>query len=176
MDSPSESTNYENTLVSPSTDINENNLDCVVIPEFCSQKRELYTGEPSEEVGDYVSELSLEKTVPAGSNYSRPSTNKRFSSKKRKEKEKATVSAAVSHSQLRRQPPDLFCNCELKTAPGTKNAFDLMRLQKNARITDHNNDTPDVPVRLSNAIIKKKAVNGEACATKVKTGDSMTAL
>ncbi|CAG8857646.1 43244_t:CDS:2, partial [Gigaspora margarita] len=132
---------------SPNADINENDLDCVVIPEISPG-----------EVGDYVSESSLEEMVPTGSNYSGPSTKKKFSSEKNKRKGKATVSNAVSRSQLRRQPPDPFCNCRLKTAPGTKNAFDLMhpQKQKNAIITNHN-DTPNVSVGSSNAITRKKA-------------------
>ncbi|CAG8569500.1 15672_t:CDS:2 [Gigaspora margarita] len=118
--------------------------------------RKLYTDDTSREVGDDVSELSLEEMVPTDSNYSGPS--KKFSNKKNKGKEKATVSDAVSHSQLRRQSFDSFRNCELKTASGTKNAFDLMhpQKQKNARITDHN-DAPNVSVGSSNAITKKKA-------------------
>ncbi|CAG8721960.1 3136_t:CDS:2, partial [Dentiscutata erythropus] len=125
MDSSSESMNYEDTLVSSSADINENNLDCVVIPEICSQKRKEYTGESSKNIDDYVSKLNSEEI-------------------------------------------------------------------KNARITDHNNDTPDISVGSSNIIIKKKAeayidnirygvyniemANGEACAAKVKTSDSTMAL
>ncbi|RIB13228.1 hypothetical protein C2G38_2326406 [Gigaspora rosea] len=124
MDRPSKPVNHDDTSVSPSADINENDLDCVVIPEISPRKSKLYTDDNSREVGDNVSELSSEEMVPTGSNYSGPSK------KKNKGKEKATVSAAVSHSQLRRQPPDPFRNCELETASGTKNAFDIMRPQK----------------------------------------------
>ncbi|RIB01727.1 hypothetical protein C2G38_2050632 [Gigaspora rosea] len=127
MDSSSKPVNHEDTSVSPIAEINENDLDCVIIPEISSRKRKLYTDDASGEVYDDVSELSSEETVPTGSNRSGPSTNKKFSSKKNKGKEKAIVSAAVSHSQLRKQPPDPFCNCGLKIAPGTSNAFDLMR-------------------------------------------------
>ncbi|CAG8833455.1 23366_t:CDS:2, partial [Gigaspora margarita] len=186
MDRPSEPVNYDDTLVSPSADINEHDLDYVVIPEISLRKRKLYTDDTSREVGDDVLELSSEETVPTDSNYSEPS--KKFSNKKNKGKEKATMSAAVSPS-------------------GTKNAFDLMhsQKQKNARITDHN-DAPNVSIGSSNGITKKKAsgssicspawkwfeevyidnirhgvcniemVDGKACDIKVKTGDSMTAL
>ncbi|CAG8751110.1 31428_t:CDS:1 [Gigaspora margarita] len=156
MDRPLEPVNHDDTLVSPSADINEHDLDYVVIPEISLRKRKLYTNDTSREVGDDVSELSSKEIVPTDSNYSGPS--KKFSNKKNKKKEKATVSAAVSHSQLQRQPPDPFRNCELKTASGTKNAFDLIhsQKQKNTRITDHN-DAPNVSVESSNAITKKKA-------------------
>ncbi|CAG8802807.1 44105_t:CDS:2, partial [Gigaspora margarita] len=93
--------------------------------------------------------------VPTDSNYSEPS--KKFSNKKNKGKKKATVSAAVSPSEM-------------------KNAFDLMhpQKQKNTRITDHNN-APNVSVGSSNAITKKKA-DGKACNIKIKTSDSTIAL
>ncbi|RIB28822.1 hypothetical protein C2G38_2156920 [Gigaspora rosea] len=154
MDGPSEPVNHDDTSVSPSANINENDLNCVVIPEISLRKRKLYTDDTS---GDNVSELSSEET-------------------------------------LRRQPPDPFCNRELKTASGTKNVFDIMRFQKqkNARITDHNN-APNVSVGLSNTTTKKKAdgssirspawkcvcnikmVDGKVCDIKVKTGDSTMA-
>ncbi|CAG8531162.1 24171_t:CDS:2 [Gigaspora rosea] len=118
--------NHDDTSVSPSTDINENDLDYVVILEISLRKRKLYTNHTSGEVGDNVSELSSEETVPT-----------------------------VSRSQPRRQPPDPFHNCELKTASEMKNVFDLMR-PKNARITDHN-DAPNVSVGSSNTTTKMKA-------------------
>ncbi|CAG8784043.1 407_t:CDS:2, partial [Racocetra fulgida] len=53
------------------------------------------------------------------------------------------VIAIVLCSQLQRQPPDSFCNCELKAASGTKNAFDLIcsQKQKKARISEHDDET-----------------------------------
>ncbi|CAG8780364.1 26839_t:CDS:2 [Dentiscutata erythropus] len=126
MDSSSKSMNYEDTSVSSSTDINENNLDCVVIPEICSQKRKDYTGKPSKNVDDYVSKLSSEEILQF-------------------------------HIPNYEDNPDPFRNCELKIALGTKNTLDLMHLQKNTKITDHNNDTPDISIGSSNTIIKKKA-------------------
>ncbi|CAG8840964.1 12526_t:CDS:2, partial [Gigaspora margarita] len=63
MDSLSEPVNHKDTLVSPSTDVNENDLDCVVIPDISLQKRKLYTNDASREVGNDVLELSSEETV-----------------------------------------------------------------------------------------------------------------
>ncbi|CAG8856211.1 18770_t:CDS:1, partial [Gigaspora margarita] len=83
-------------------------LDYVIIPEISLRKRKLYTDDTSREAGNDVLELSLEETVPTDSNYLESS--KKFSNKKNKGKEKTTVSAAVSHSQLQRQPPDSFRN------------------------------------------------------------------
>ncbi|CAG8647003.1 45009_t:CDS:2 [Gigaspora margarita] len=151
MDCPLEPVNHDDTSVSPSADINEHDLDYMVIPEI------------SLEVGDDVSELSSEEMVPTDSNYSGPS--KKFSNKKNKGKEKATVLATVSPS-------------------GTKNAFDLMhsQQQKNARITDHN-DAPNVFIgskvyidNIRHSVCNIEMVDGKACDIKVKTDDSMTAL
>ncbi|CAG8844297.1 15807_t:CDS:2, partial [Gigaspora margarita] len=153
MDSSSEPINHEDTSISPSADINENGLDCVAIPEI---------------IGDDISELSSEETVPTGSNHSGPSTNKKFLNKKNKEKEKAILLAA------------------LKIAPGTNNAFDLMRPQKQKN-TNHNNDIPNVSVGSNNttkerclfeevyidnirhSVCNIEMADGEACGTKVKT-------
>ncbi|CAG8823494.1 7177_t:CDS:2, partial [Gigaspora rosea] len=104
--------NHEDTSVSPIAEINENDLDCVIIPEISSRKRKLYTDDASGEVGDNVSELSSEETG----------------------KEKAIVSAAVSHSQLRKQPSDPF----------------------HKKNTDSNNDTPNVSVGSSKTTTRKK--------------------
>ncbi|CAG8471865.1 9784_t:CDS:10 [Gigaspora rosea] len=142
MDGPSEPVNHDDTSVSPSANINENDLNCVVIPEISLRKRKLYTDDTS---GDNVSELSSEET-------------------------------------LRRQPPDPFCNRELKTASGTKNVFDIMRFQKqkNARITDHNNaPNPCLEVvyinNIQHSVCNIKMVDGKVCDIKVKTGDSTMA-
>ncbi|CAG8842800.1 8647_t:CDS:2, partial [Gigaspora margarita] len=133
----------------------------------------------SPKVGDDVSELSLEKMVPTGSNYLEPS--KKFLNKKNKGKKKATVLAADSCSQLQRQPPDPFRNCELKTASGIKNAFDLMRPQKQKN-ADHN-DVPNVSVRskvyidnIQHGVYNIEMVDRKACDIKVKTSDSIMAL
>ncbi|CAG8809049.1 2090_t:CDS:2 [Gigaspora margarita] len=124
MDSSLEPVNHKDTSVSPSANVNENNLDCVAIPEI----------------------IKLRRNVPTGFNHSEPSTNKKFSSKKNKEKEKAI---------LRRQPPDPFRNCGLKIALGTNNAFDQMHPQKQKN-TNYNNDTPNVSVGSINTTTRKK--------------------
>ncbi|CAG8806126.1 35067_t:CDS:2 [Gigaspora margarita] len=154
MDSSSEPVNHKDTSVSPSADVNKNDLDCVAIPEISSQKRKLYTIDANGEVSDDVSELSSEETVPTGFNYSGPSTNKKFLSKKIRERKKLL------------QLPDPFHNCGLKIALGTNNAFDLMHPQKQKN-TDHNNNTPNVSVGSSNTTTRKKAsrssVRSPAC-------------
>ncbi|CAG8671580.1 9265_t:CDS:2 [Cetraspora pellucida] len=82
------------------------------------------------EVGDYVLELSLEEEAEIFKQI-------------KKRKGKATVMAAVSCSQLRRQPSDFFRNCELKAVLGTKNVFDLIysQKQKKIRISEHYDKT-----------------------------------
>ncbi|CAG8750973.1 211_t:CDS:2, partial [Dentiscutata erythropus] len=126
----------------------------------------------NENEDDYTSELdSEEKMVPTSSNYSELSINK------------------ISRSQLERQPPDPFCNYELKTVSGTKNIFDLIvfvgpsnakKIAKASEFLIHSSAWKwfeEVYIdNIQHGVCNVEMIDGKCCSTKVKTSDSMTVL
>ncbi|CAG8720319.1 25691_t:CDS:2, partial [Dentiscutata erythropus] len=165
MDSPSATTRVI------SSETYDQETDCVEISKRVWQSNEIdeYTSQdyaPQDsyqgyETDEYRSELnSEEETVSTSSNYYSESSISKHEKYLNKKKKRVAIPLPVSYSQLRKQPPDPFRNCDLKAASGTRNAFDLMytREKKNTRISEHD-ETNSVDINNKRVLYKRQKVN-----------------